>query len=325
MKLHLAGIHHVSALSADIQANHDFYTRVLGLRLVKKTVNQDSPGMYHLFYADGAGSPGTDMTFFDFPRAAREHRGNDSITRTTFRVTGPDALTYWAERLTRLDVEHEGLWRDGRLHLDFGDTDGTRLSLFDDGGEGPRGQPNPLTDIPADHQIQGLGYSAFTVHDLAPTRAFLERGLKLQQVRSYRHLADDGYETVVFQMGAGGPHAELHVTERPDLPKSRPGAGSVHHVALRMHDLPEVQQWLAHLDAAGYGNSGLVDRHYFQSIYIRDPNGLVVELATDGPGFAVDEPPDHLGQTLALPPFLEPRRATIEAHLRPLERPAAQS
>lgn len=320
MNLTPHGVHHVSALSADIARNHDFYTRVLGLRLVKKTVNQDSPGMYHLFYADGTGSAGTDMTFFDFPRAAREHRGNDSVTLTTFRVTGEETLNYWAGRLTRHGVVHSGVTRvDGRAHLYFEDVDSTRLALVDDGGEGPRAQPNPLTDVPVEHQLQGLGYSGFTVSELEPTRAFLETGLHLREVRSY---LSEGFTTHVFQMNAApgdgqGPHTELHVTDRGDLPRSRPGAGSVHHVALRLRD-SDVLAWLLHLEQAGYGNSGKVDRYYFQSIYIRDPNGLVIELATDGPGFATDEAAEALGERLALPPFLEPRRATIEAHLRPL-------
>ncbi|PNY81159.1 ring-cleaving dioxygenase [Deinococcus koreensis] len=312
----LSGVHHVSALSAEIAANHDFYTRVLGLRLVKKTVNQDSPGMYHLFYADGAGSAGTDMTFFDFPRAAREHRGRDSITLTTFRVTGEAALSFWVQRLDDFGVPHGGVhYRDGRAHLDFEDVDGTRLSLFDDGGEGPRGVPNDQSDVPQEDQIQGLGYSGLTVAELAPTRDFLERGLGLREVQTY---LTDGFTTHVFEMGEGGPHAELHVTGRDDLPHSRPGAGSVHHVALRMRDEQELRAWLFHLDAEGLGSSGRVDRHYFASIYLRDPNGLVIELATDGPGFATDESLDELGERLSLPPFLEPRRATIEAHLRPL-------
>ena len=312
----LGGIHHVSALSADIAANHDFYTQVLGLRLVKKTVNQDSPGMYHLFYADGVGSPGTDMTFFDFPRAAREHRGTDSITRTTFRVTGADTLSVWAARLDDLGIPHGEIHvRDGRLHLDLEDVDGTRLSLIDDGGDGPRGEPNPHTELHPDDQIQGLGYSAFTVADLTPTHDLLTRGLNLTESRVYEL---DGFPTHVYDLGDGGPHAELHVTVRDDLPRAKPGAGGVHHVALRVHEQADMARWLLHLAAQGFGNSGLVDRHYFRSIYIRDGNGLVIELATDGPGFATDESVDDLGARLALPPFLEPRRATIEAHLRPL-------
>lgn len=313
--MNLHGLHHVSALTADPVRNHDFYTRVLGLRLVKKTVNQDSPGMYHLFYADGVGSPGTDLTFFDFPRAAREHRGNNAITLTTYRVTGPAALNHWETRLTEHGVTVTRVTRDGREHLDLEDPDGTRLALFDDGGEGPRGQPNPRTDVPVGYQLQGLGYSGLTVANLPPTRHFLESGLNLREDRSY---PDGDFTTHVFVMGGGGPHAELHVTVRGDLPPSRPGAGSVHHLALRMTDQAELRAWLLHLADQGYGNSGEIDRYYFRSIYIRDPNGLVIELATDGPGFATDEPLDTLGQALALPPFLEARRHTIEAHLRPL-------
>ena len=316
MNLQFSGLHHVSALSADIAKNHDFYIRVLGLRLVKKTVNQDSPSMYHLFYADGAGSAGSDMTFFDFPRAAREHRGNDSISLTTFRVTGRAALEFWAERLAQFGVQHSGIHTvDGTERLDFEDVDGTRLALIDDGGQGPRGVPNPKTDLPAEMQLQGLGYSGFTVANLAPTSEFLERGLNMREVR---HYLAGGFTTHVFEMGEGGPSAELHVTERGDLPKHRAGAGGVHHVALRMKDEAELALWLAHLEAQGYGNSGHIDRHFFHSVYIREPNGLVIELATDGPGFATDEMPDALGERLSLPPFLEPRRATIEAHIRPL-------
>ena len=315
MNLHFSGLHHVSALSADIARNHDFYTRVLGLRLVKKTVNQDSPSMYHLFYADGVGQPGTEMTFFDFPRAAREHRGSDSITLTTFRVTGPDALTFWQQRLTDFGVETTLLESDDLTLLTFEDVDSTRLALFDDGGAGPRGTPNNRTDVPAEFQIQGLGFSGFTVSNLAPTSEFLLRGLNMREVRQY---ATDDFITHVFEMGEGGPHAELHVTERDDLPRHRPGAGGVHHVALRMKDETELEASLAHLAAQGYANSGHVDRHFFHSVYIRDPNGLVIELATDGPGFATDELPEALGERLSLPPFLEGQRAEIEAKIRPL-------
>lgn len=310
------GLHHVSALSADIARNHDFYTRVLGLRLVKKTVNQDSPGMYHLFYADGAGSPGSDMTFFDFPRAAREHRGSDSVTLTTFRVTGAGTLAFWAGRLSAHGVPHSGVTTvDGRAHLSLEDVDGSRLALVEDGGAGPRGVPNPLTDVPAAHQLQGLGYSGVTVSDLGPVREFLERGLNLREVRAS---VAGGVSTHVFGMAGNGPHTELHVSVRPDLPPHRPGAGSVHHVALRVHGR-DLRAWAAHLEGAGYSHSGEVDRHYFRSVYVRAPGGLVVELATDEPGFTVDEAPADLGRGLALPPFLEPRRATIEAHLRPLD------
>ena len=319
MKLHFSGLHHVSALSSDIVRNHDFYTRVLGLRLVKKTVNQDAPTMYHLFYADGAGRPGSDMTFFDFPRAAREHRGRDSISLTTFRVTGPEALNFWQQRLTDHGVSATRRTVDGRTRLDFEDTDGTRLSLFDDRGQGPRGAVWEGSDVPAEFQIQGLGFSAVTVSDLAPFQAFLERGLNMRPVREYRDQDGTGeFSVQVFEMGAGGPNAELHVAVQPDLPRRMPGAGGVHHLALRVRDEAELLTWLAHLDALGYRNSGEIDRHWFQSVYITAPSGIIIELATDGPGFATDEAAHALGERLSLPPFLEPRRAEIEAKVRPL-------
>ncbi|SEJ51238.1 glyoxalase family protein [Deinococcus reticulitermitis] len=311
----LSGLHHVSALTADLSRNHDFYTRVLGLRLVKRTVNQDSPGMSHLFYADALGTPGTETTFFDFPRAAREHRGQGAVSLTTFRVTGEEALTFWAGRLTGLGVPHELTRRDGRPHLPFEDPDGTRLALFDDGGEGPRGGPWAGTDVPAAFQLQGLGYSGSAVGDLTPTRDLLERGLGLREVRTYDL---EGHPTHVFALGSGGPHAELHLSVRPDLPRARPGAGGVHHVALRVRDEAELSAWARHLTAEGFSHSGEVDRHWFRSVYVRDPGGLVFELATDRPGLTADEPLETLGQTLSLPPRFEPRRATIEAHLPPL-------
>lgn len=324
-EIHLGGLHHVSALTADIAANHDWYTRVLGLRLVKKTVNQDDPRMYHLFYADAAGSPGSEMTFFDFPRAARGRAGTNSISRTTFRVTGAAALDYWAKRLPRLGTEHGGVTeRDGRLHLDFEDPEGTRLSLFDDGGAGPRGAGGAEGDVPPEHRIQGLGYSVVTVADPGPTRRVLEAGLGMTAVRTYpaaasaEHADPAEHDVTVFAIGAGGPHAELHLEVRSDLPRARQGGGSVHHVALRAASMMQLAHWLDRLRDAGIDNSGLVNRWYFQSAYIRDANGIVIEIATDVPGFTVDEPLESLGGKLALPPFLEPQRAQIEAGLKPL-------
>ncbi|RJF68927.1 ring-cleaving dioxygenase [Deinococcus cavernae] len=315
MNQQFSGLHHVSALSADIARNHDFYTRLLGLRLVKKTVNQDAPSMYHLFYADGTGSPGSDMTFFDFPRAAREHRGKDSISLTTFRVTGEAALNFWQERLEHGGVPVVRREVDGRERLEFEDVDSTRLAIFDDAGAGPRGAPWAGSDVPAEFQLQGLGFSGFTVGELEPLSEFLQGGLNMRPARQYD---DNGHAVHVFEMGAGGPSAELHVTLAPELPRHRPGAGGVHHVALRVRDEAELLNWLAHLNRLGSPNSGEVDRHWFQSVYITAPAGLIIELATDGPGFATDEAPDSLGERLSLPPFLEAHRAEIEAKVRPL-------
>lgn len=316
--LRLTGIHHVSALTNDIKGNHDFYTQIMGMRLVKKTVNQDDPSMYHLFYADALGSPGTDMTFFDMPRAAREHRGNRSISRTTFRVNGETSLRYWADRLTEHGVKHSGVTtRDGRLHLDFEDKDGFVASLVDDGGVGDA-HPWEHSPVPAERQIRGLGYSAITVPELAPTHEFLTGVFNLTAARTYPHPEAEEHTVHVYQMNAEGPAAEVHVAVRPDLPRAKYGSGGVHHVALRIPDYEQYHQWTKRLEQTGMAFSGEVDRYFFRSLYIREPGGILFELATDGPGFHHDEPLETMGQTLALPPFLEPHRSKIEPQLRPL-------
>lgn len=314
--LSLAGIHHVSAISARIGRSHHFYTRVLGLRPVIRTVNQDDPGMYHLFFGDGVGSPGSDMTVFDIQGAAREHRGNNSITRTNFRVAGDDTLEWWSSRLDELQVAHGPIMeRGGRRVLDFDDAEHTALALVDDGGVGVA-HPWDDSPVPAERQIRGLGYTELTVPMLAPTERFLVNALGLIGDRTYP-VSDSATDSVhVYRVGEGGAHAEVHVIVRSDIPKARHGAGGVHHVALRVPHGQELEPWVARLDAAGYHNSGIVDRHYFASIYVREPNHVLFELATDGPGFDVDGPLD--GDRLSLPPSLEPRRAEIEARLRPL-------
>ena len=312
----LTGIHHVSALSAHIGRTHDFYTSVLGMRPVIKTVNQDEPSMYHLFFGDGAGSPGSDMTVFDIPGAAREHRGSNSITLTTFRVAGEASLLYWAERLASLGVTHSGVTtRDGRRVLDFDDYEGTPLSLVDDGGVG-EARSWDESPVPAEHQIRGLGYTTLTVPELEPTDRFLTTGLGLAKRRAYPVPSSPRHEVHVYDIGAGGAHAEVHVAVRPDLPRARYGAGGVHHVALRVPEIASIGAWAERLAELGYHSTGVVDRHYFESVYVREPNHVLFELATDGPGFTVDGPLD--GERLSLPPFLEPRRAEIEARLKPL-------
>jgi glyoxalase family protein len=317
VKTDLLGIHHVSALSAHIDRTHDFYTRVLGLRPVIKTVNQDDPSMYHLFYGDGAGSPGSDLTVFDLPHAAPERRGNNSISRTTFRVDGERALEYWGARLAAHDVAHaEIATGDGRRVLDFDDPEGTQLALVDDGGAGTA-FPWDASPVPAAQQIRGLGYTTITVPALAPTDRFLTEALGLRRDHSYAVTGSPQHETHVYTIGAGGAHAEVHVVVRADLARARYGAGGVHHVALRVPAGQPIAGWVERLNALGYQNSGVVDRHYFVSVYVREPNHVLFELATDGPGFDVDGPLD--GERLSLPPFLESRRAEIAARLKPLD------
>ena len=314
--MQLTGIHHLTAISARPRDNLKFYTGLLGLRLVKKTVNQDDVSAYHLFYADGKANPGTDLTFFDFP-AAPERRGTNSISRTGLRVAGEASLQFWHARLKEAGGPVGGIVKvDGRLTLPFEDGEGQRLVLVDDGGTGPASawQRSP---VPAAHQIRGLGPIVLNVHDLSRTAAVLTEVMNMRRVRAYA-APDAKADVHVFAMGEGGPAAELHVIEGKDLPPARQGAGGVHHVAFRTPDETQYHAWTARLDALRVPNSGEIDRFYFRSLYFREPNGILFEIATDGPGFASDEPMEKLGEKLALPPFLEPRRAAIEAGLKPL-------
>jgi glyoxalase family protein len=314
----LTGIHHLTAVSADISGNYRFYTEVLGLRLVKRSVNQDDVSAYHLFYADAVGTPGTDLTFFDW-KMPRERRGTHSIARTCLRVHGRGTLDWWATRLAeRRIAAGPVVERDGRLTLDFEDPEGQRLSLVDDGGRGDPPVAWDRSPVPAAHQIRGLGPIVLSVPDLGPTEAVLTRVMNLRRARHYTRADAPDLPVHVFEMGQGGPHAELHVAVEPDLGPARLGAGGVHHVAFRTPDEAQYHAWRARLDASRIPNSGEVDRYYFRSLYFREPNGILFEIATDGPGFAVDEDPAALGEQVALPPFLESQRQTILAGLQPI-------
>jgi glyoxalase family protein len=314
--MQLTGIHHLTAVSADASGNHAFYTKTLGMRLVKKTVNQDDVSAYHLFYADALASPGSDITFFDWP-VGRERRGTHSITRTALRIAGEGTLEWWKRRFEAADVKHADIVeRDTRLVLDFEDFEGQRLSLVDDGGAGAA-HPWDRSPVPAEYQIRGLGPITMSVPDLKPTDLVVRRVLNMEQVREYRTPDTADGRTHVYQMGQGGAAAELHVAVQPDLPAAQQGAGAVHHVAFRTPDA-DYEAWADRLNQVRLPSSGPVDRFYFRSLYFREPNGILFEIATDGPGFATDEPMDALGEKLSLPPFLEGRRKQIEANLKPL-------
>lgn len=313
----LTGIHHVTAISANAPLNRRFYVETLGMRLVKKTVNQDDTSAYHLFYADGAGSPGSDLTFFDWP-AAPARRGTHSIARTSLRVADEASLQWWRERLTAAGVTVSDIGSiNGRASIDFEDPEGQRLTLIADGGDIPFvvWEKSP---VPAEHQIRGLGPITISVPRLEPTETVLTKLLGLERAANYQHAAHAGGDIHVFNVGAGGPAAELHVAVEPDLPQAREGAGGVHHLALRTPTFADYDEWAERLRAVGYPNSGPVDRFYFRSLYLREPNGVLIEIATDEPGFSADEPAETMGEKLALPPFLEPKRAQIEAGLKPL-------
>jgi glyoxalase family protein len=314
--MQLTGIHHLTAISAKPRENLAFYTGLLGMRLVKKTVNQDDVSAYHLFYADGKANPGTDLTFFDFP-AAPERGGTNSISRTGLRVAGEKTLGYWRDRLRKAGGHSGDVTEvDGRLTLPFEDKEGQRLVLVDDGGAGSA-SPWEKSAVPVEHQIRGLGPIVLNVNDLAPTEQVLTGVMNMRRVRDYA-APDADARIHVFAMGEGGLAAELHVIESKDLQMARQGAGGVHHVAFRTPNEEQYQAWEQRLNELGIRNSGAIDRFYFRSLYFREPNGILFEIATDGPGFATDEPMETLGEKLALPPFLEPRRATIEAGLKPI-------
>ncbi len=315
--MNLTGIHHLTAITANAPANKHFYTETLGLRLVKKTVNQDDTSAYHLFYADGEATPGTDLTFFDWP-VAPERRGTHSISRTGLRVAGEESLNYWAARFKDSGVNADAITTiDGRAAIEFEDAEGQRFRLIDDGshGEAHAWERSP---VPAIHQIRGLGPITISVPTLGATDAVLTTVLNMKQERVYA--SPDGQGDVhVYAMGEGGPPAELHVAVQPGLPIARQGAGAVHHVAFRTPDVPAIRDWAARLSEFRIPSSGEVERYYFRSLYFREPGGNLFEIATDGPGFTADEPLESLGERLSLPPFLEGRRTAIEANLKPLD------
>ena len=314
--MQLTGIHHLTAISAKPRENLAFYTRLLGMRLVKKTVNQDDVGAYHLFYADGKANPGSDLTFFDFPLAPEQH-GTNSISRTGLRVAGEKSLGYWRDRLAKAGAHtRKVIELDGRLTLPFEDGEGQRLVLVDDGGSGAA-SPWENSPVPAEHQIRGLGPIVLSVQNLARIEQVLTGVMNMRRAREYT-FKDTTTQIHVFTTGEGGPAAELHVLEEPNSAAARQGAGGVHHVAFRTPDNEQYHAWAQRLNEFGIPNSGQIDRFYFRSLYFREPNGILFEIATDGPGFATDEPMEKLGERLALPPFLEARRAEIEAGLKPL-------
>ncbi|MEK5477974.1 ring-cleaving dioxygenase [Paenibacillus sp. FSL R5-0407] len=316
------GIHHVSAITKTASENFQFYTKVLGLRLIKKTVNQDDISVYHLFYGDEVGNPGTELTFFEIPNAGRNVDGNNSISALSLRVPNDQALDYWTRRLDEFGVEHEEVkQRAGRATLAFKDFEGQRLVLVsDENNTGvPGGKPWDRSPVPAEFAILGLGPVQLTVAQPDLTISVLTELMGFRRKGQYPSFVEGQPDIIVFETGEGGTGAEVHLEERTDLAPERLGRGGVHHVAFRVEDEEELRAWITQIRGARFPNSGFVDRFYFRSLYFREPNGILFEVATDGPGFATDEDLAHLGESLALPPFLEPKRAQIEAHLKPLD------
>lgn len=314
--MELTGIHHVTAVSGSGPRNLDFYTRVLGLRLVKKTVNQDVPTTYHLFYGNDTGSPGTEMTFFEWPDVPAHVAGTGDVSAVGFVVPDREALEWWVRRFDAEGVRHgEITERGGREVLPFEDPEGQRLELIV--GDRPDISPRRSGPVPSRYAIRGFAAVTISVARLEPTRRLLTDVLGFRQSREYTLPADK--RVIVFETGPGGPGSEVHVLTDKSTRPARTGVGGVHHVAFRTPNDEEHRAWRERLSRAGVGVTPVIDRYYFRALYFREPGGVLFEISTDGPGFATDEDMEHLGERLSLPPFLEPRRAELEAVLPPLE------
>ena len=342
--MNLLGLHHITAMASDPRANYDFYTRVLGLRFVKKSVNQDDPGTYHLYYGDNTGSPGSAMTFFPWPGLRRGRPGHGQAYATAFSIPA-SSVEFWLDRFAQLGVRTESAAQSGSVEsgkskvessspgspsglstlnsqlstrgsaaLRFGekvitvfDPDGLRLELVATAEPDPR-QPAPSTDVPAAHAIRGFHSSTLGLIEAKATADVLTR------LMGYRLVAQEG-SRARYTVAAGGPGSYVDLLTDPALPRGLNGAGTIHHVAFRTPT--DASQVTAHseINRSGLYISPVIDRAYFKSVYYREPAGILFEIATDQPGFAIDEPVETLGQKLSLPPHLEPHRAEIEAAL----------
>jgi len=308
------GIHHITAIAGDAQENLAFYSGVLGMRLVKKSVNQDDPGTYHLFYADAEGHPGTDLTFFPWANMPRGRKGAGLSVEVPLAVAS-GSLDYWTERLERYGVDFAPIeTRFGERSLPLLDPHGLELSLVETADQrlftSWGGSP-----VPTEQQIRGLHAARLWERSLTTTASFLTDVLGFERLGE-----DEGW--VRFGVQGGGSGNIVDIQEVPDEQRGQWGVGSVHHIAWR---LPNEQQQIAlreEIVRAGMHPTGVIDRFWFKSVYFREPGGVLFELATDGPGFALDENPEHLGEQLILPPWLEPDRSKIEAALPALTSPA---
>jgi glyoxalase family protein len=312
MTKQIEGIHHVTAIARDPQANVDFYAGVLGLRLVKKTVNFDDPGTYHFYYGDEQGRPGTIITFFPWPMARRGSHGAGQTTATAFSVP-EGSLGWWSERLEKLGIAAEApRARQGfdEEVITLLDPDGLKLELVARAGD----NRDPWTGgaVPAEHAIRGFEGVTLTEFNPDVTAGVVRDFLGFQPV-------GEGKDRFRFESGAGGPGTRVDIVARPDAPRGHVAAGTVHHVAFRVPDDPAQVAWHESLLEEGYHVSPIMDRQYFHSIYFREPGGVLFELATDPPGFTKDETVEGLGSSLQLPAWLEPDRSRIESILPPVE------
>ncbi|MFS0560375.1 ring-cleaving dioxygenase [Terribacillus sp. 179-K 1B1 HS] len=312
---HLKGIHHVTAITSSAEKNYEFFTYVLGMRLVKKTVNQDDIQTYHLFFADDKGSAGTDMTFFDFPGIPKGTHGTNEIYKTSFRVPTDAALNYWVKRFDRLHVKHHGIKDQfGKKTVSFEDFDEQQYQLISDENDEGVASGTPWQDgpVPLEYAITGLGPIFVRTAHIDYFKEMLEK------VLVFRPVAQEG-SYYLYEVGEGGNGASIVLEHNTILPDGRQGFGTVHHAAFRVEDRAVLEEWIERMQSFQFQTSGYVDRHFFESLYSRVAPGILFEFATDGPGFMGDEPYETLGEKLSLPPFLEPKREQIEKLVRPID------
>ncbi|WP_047983419.1 ring-cleaving dioxygenase [Ornithinibacillus californiensis] len=310
----IPGHHHISMITKNASENNHFYKRILGLRRAKVTVNQDDPSMYHLFYGDRTGSPGTELSFFEIPMVGNTYHGTNAITRIGLLVPSEESLHYWEKRLDEYDVAHSAITTyANRPALKFEDEEGLRLVLVVANGEKvAHWETWEKSEVPAEHQIQGMGPVEITVKRLE------KLANTLTDMFGYKEVSRSEREAI-FQSVQGEVFGEI-VVKYMDGPSEKPGRGSVHHLAIRVKNDEELQFWDEQVKQRGFHSSGIVDRFYFKSLYFRESNGILFEIATDGPGFTADgDNIETLGEKLVLPPFLEDRRDEIEQNLRPIE------
>jgi len=309
------GLHHVTAIAGDAQENLDFYAGILGMRLVKRSVNQDDPGTYHLFYADAEGSPGSDLTFFPWSQLAPLQQGV-GLTNEVALAVPTGALGHWVDRLAHYGIRTgEPETRFGERVLPVTDPHGLSLTLIETSDERDFA-PWTRGPVPEEHQIRGLHAVRMREHDMATTSRFLT------EVLGFTAMGEEhGWHR--FGVDGGGSGRHLEILELPRAQRGRWGTGGVHHVAWRVADVPEQMEVQRAVREAGRRPTELIDRFWFKSVYFLEPGGVLFELATDGPGFAIDEDASTLGEQLILPPWLEPQRAQIEAGLPPLTMPTA--
>jgi glyoxalase family protein len=307
----ILGLHHVTAIAGDPRTNVDFYAGVLGLRLIKKTVNFDDPSTYHLYYGDGVGTPGTVMTFFPWPGVRPGILGSGQTQTTTFAVP-QSSIEFWRRRLEGSLVRAQDIERFGVPGLAFADPDGLRLELLASARPDDGRQPWEGSSVPAEHAVRGFDSVTLLQADLDATDTLLVHAM------GFRKVAEDG-PRLRYESGRGGPGTLVDLLHDPNATRGRVAGGSVHHVAFRLADDDAQTAWQSRLFGAGHPTTEVKDRMYFHSIYFREPGGVLFELATDNPGFTADEPVEELGSRLCLPPWLESARDRIERALPSLE------